>query len=131
MREDVRPQESRGGAESGPEGLLPLREASGGAESDVVDDAAFREASLYADREWAELSERLLRVRCPSGARLLMGPGDFFPVLEELPLDTVVTAPPRPPRASAPGWVWVEAEMFHGQGVRGFIEESLLEEIDF
>ncbi len=88
------------------------------------------EVDAQAAGAWEDVEERLLRVRCPSGAGLRLGPGDRFETLEILPVGTLLTAPPAPAWAQVPGWICVETEMFHGQTVRGWVEDSLVEDAD-
>ena len=79
---------------------------------------------------WEDVEEWFLRVRCPSGAGLRLGPGDRFETLELLPAGTLLTAPPVPAWARVPGWICVSVEMFHGRSVRGWVEDSLVEEAE-
>lgn len=91
---------------------------------------ALDEVDARAAGAWEDVEERFLRVRCPSGAGLRLGPGDRFETLELLPVGTLLTAPPVPAWAQVTGWICVEAEMFHGQTVRGWVEDSLVEETE-
>ncbi len=88
------------------------------------------EVDVRAAGRWEDVEERVLRVRCPSGAGLRLGPGNRFAEQWHLPLGCTVTAPPAPDWAKVPGWLCVEAEAFHGQVTRGWVEESLVEEAE-
>lgn len=91
-------------------------------EPDGVDEAAAG--------EWEDVEERLLCVKYPNGIYLRIGPGTNFAPLQVLPNGTTVTALPLPEYARVPGWLCVAVEMFHGQTVHGWVNASLVEEIE-
>ena len=73
--------------------------------------------------------ERILLVHCPFGAALRLGPGDNFEPRQILPDGMTVRALPVPSYAAVPGWICVEAELFHGQVCHGWIDVALVEDV--